>query len=143
MPWCKSFATGSWCCCTWSKILFFWKKVKSYLNLPLFQVYGEDAVRVTPPNSTVNLTVSGDEVEGPNGECPPVSLFLSSEMCKTKSWTLSPPKFSFSVLGLKMWQKLDLCIWSNQKLNNSDPKVLWTQIFSAPKYFLGWKCDQS
>ena len=37
------------------------------------EVYGEDAVRVTPPNSTVNLTVSGDEVEGPNGECPPVS----------------------------------------------------------------------
>ena len=52
----------------------FLKKSKSYSNLCLFQVYGEDAVRVTPPNSTVNLTVSGDEVEGPNGECPPVSL---------------------------------------------------------------------
>ena len=38
------------------------------------EVYGEDAVRVTPPNSTVNLTVSGDEVEGPNGECPPVRI---------------------------------------------------------------------
>ena len=41
-------------------------------------MYGEDAVRVTPPNSTVNLTVSGDEVEGPNGECPPVSLFSNN-----------------------------------------------------------------
>ena len=37
------------------------------------EVYGEDALRVTPPSSTVNLVnVSGDEVEGPNGECPPV-----------------------------------------------------------------------
>ena len=36
------------------------------------EVYGEDAVRVTPPNSSVNLTVAADEVEGPNGECPPV-----------------------------------------------------------------------
>ena len=36
------------------------------------EVYGEDAVRVTPPNSSVNLTVPTDEVEGPNGECPPV-----------------------------------------------------------------------
>ena len=32
------------------------------------KVYGEEAVRVTPPNSTVNLSV-GDGVEGPNGEC--------------------------------------------------------------------------
>ena len=31
-------------------------------------MYGEEAVRVTPPNSTVNLSV-GDDVEGPNGEC--------------------------------------------------------------------------
>ena len=37
------------------------------------EVYGEEAVRVTPPNSTVNLTVAQDDVEGPNGECPPVS----------------------------------------------------------------------
>ena len=37
------------------------------------EVYGEDALRVTPPSSTVNLVnVTGDEVEGPNGECPPV-----------------------------------------------------------------------
>jgi len=35
------------------------------------EVYGEEAVRVTPPSSTVNLTV-GDDVEGPNGECPQV-----------------------------------------------------------------------
>ena len=37
------------------------------------EVYGEEAVRVTPPNSIVNLTVAQDDVEGPNGECPPVS----------------------------------------------------------------------
>ena len=37
------------------------------------EVYGEDALRITPPSSTVNLVnVTGDEVEGPNGECPPV-----------------------------------------------------------------------
>lgn len=36
------------------------------------EVYGEEAVRVTPPSSTVNLTVAQDEVEGPNGECPQV-----------------------------------------------------------------------
>ena len=36
------------------------------------EVYGEEAVRVTPPNSSVNLTVGQDDVEGPNGECPPV-----------------------------------------------------------------------
>ena len=44
------------------------------------EVYGEDAVRVTPPSSTVNLVnVSGDEVEGPNGECPPVRVTLSNQ----------------------------------------------------------------
>ena len=37
------------------------------------EVYGEEALRITPPSSTVNLVnVTGDEVEGPNGECPPV-----------------------------------------------------------------------
>jgi len=35
------------------------------------EVYGEEAVRVTPPHSAVSLSV-GDEVEGPNGECPEV-----------------------------------------------------------------------
>ena len=35
-------------------------------------MYGEEAVRVTPPHSTISLTL-GDEVEGPNGECPDVS----------------------------------------------------------------------
>ena len=64
------------------------------------EVYGEEAVRVTPPSrsdllilnnhlsslltkeefdttslSSVNLTVGQDDVEGPNGECPPVSFF--------------------------------------------------------------------
>ena len=38
------------------------------------EVYGEDAVRVTPPPAlATNLASTGDEVEGPNGECPPVS----------------------------------------------------------------------
>ena len=36
------------------------------------EVYGEEAVRVTPPHSAISLSV-GDEVEGPNGECPEVS----------------------------------------------------------------------
>ena len=45
------------------------------------EVYGEEAVRVTPPTSTVNLTV-GDDVEGPNGECPQVKLQHKS---RTKS----------------------------------------------------------
>ena len=61
------------------------------------EVYGEEAVRVTPPSrsdllmlnndlltkeefnttslSSVNLTVGQDDVEGPNGECPPVSFW--------------------------------------------------------------------
>ena len=43
------------------------------------EVYGEEAVRVTPPNSTVNLTVAQDDVEGPNGECPPVRRVRSVE----------------------------------------------------------------
>lgn len=42
------------------------------------EVYGEEAVRVTPPSSTVNLTV-GDDVEGPNGECPQVKSTMNSE----------------------------------------------------------------
>ena len=42
------------------------------------EVYGEEAVRVTPPSSTVNLTV-GDDVEGPNGECPQVKNTMNSE----------------------------------------------------------------
>ena len=36
------------------------------------EVYGEEAVRITPPHSTASLTTPGDEVEGPNGECPEV-----------------------------------------------------------------------
>ena len=43
------------------------------------EVYGEEAVRVTPPTSTVNLTV-GDEVEGPNGECPQVKYITNLEL---------------------------------------------------------------
>ena len=39
------------------------------------EVYGEEAVRVTPPHSTISLTL-GDEVEGPNGECPDVSYSM-------------------------------------------------------------------
>ena len=63
-------------------------------------MYGEDAVRVTPPNSTVNLTVSGDEVEGPNGECPPVSFFYTHIMAHWKL-TLAPLDFDLNYIALQ------------------------------------------
>ena len=53
------------------------------------EVYGEDAVRVTPPPAlATNLASTGDEVEGPNGECPPVSG-TSTTVHLSYSWGLA------------------------------------------------------
>ena len=39
-------------------------------------MYGEEAVRITPPLSVVSCNAATtDDVEGPNGECPEVFIF--------------------------------------------------------------------
>ena len=54
------------------------------------EVYGEDAVRVTPPPAlATNLASTGDEVEGPNGECPPVSGTAQLSALVIYSWRLA------------------------------------------------------
>ena len=65
------------------------------------EVYGEEAVRVTPPNSTVNLTV-GDDVEGPNGECPQVQ---QSSIIKQK---LNKTNLEFYFYNNKNWHHKNL-----------------------------------
>ena len=41
------------------------------------EVYGEEAVRITPPHSVTSCNVATDDVEGPNGECPEVGSFIT------------------------------------------------------------------
>ena len=79
------------------------------------EVYGEDAVRVTPPPAlATNLASTGDEVEGPNGECPPVSD-APAQLSSTPHWSKM----------LLEWYSFRL--WAKEKHNLSH--FIWRQLY--------------